>query len=47
MWLSQETLKNTYLIFVPEYLAMYYTGSVNWMEVYKNICWRQKNTPKR
>ena len=19
-------------------LAMYYTGSVNWMEVYKNIC---------
>ena len=35
-----------YLIFGPLYLAMYYTGSVNWMEVFKNICWSQKKTPK-
>ena len=35
-----------YLIFGPLYLAMYYTGSVNWMEVFKNICWSQKKHPK-
>ena len=32
--IAARNQKNTYLIFGPLYLAMYYTGSVNWMEVF-------------
>ena len=44
--IAARNLKNTYLIFGPLYLAMYYTGSVNWREVLKNICGSQKKHPK-
>ena len=44
--IAARNQKNTYLIFGPLYLVMYYTGSVNWLEVFKNICWSQKKTPQ-
>ena len=44
--IAARNLNNAYLIFGPLYLAMYYTGSVNWREVFKNICGSQKKAPQ-